>query len=95
MAAQQNHILARQFETRPSTRGGTGLFSIIAQGAGHCIHYYGQFYENGHAVAEAQLADNQYIDSTIEQDNHCVKSMWGENHAHECFATLQIWLLVP
>jgi hypothetical protein len=35
------------------------------------------------------------IDSTIEQDNHCVKSMWGENHAHECFATLQIWLLVP
>jgi hypothetical protein len=37
----------------------------------------------------------QCIDSTIEQDNHCVKSMWGENHAHECFATLQIWLLVP
>mgnify|MGYP000184799777 CR=1 FL=1 len=35
------------------------------------------------------------IDSTIEQDNHCVKSMWGENHAHEFFATLQIWLLVP
>ena len=61
MAAQQNNTLAHQFETRPSTRGGTGLFSVIAQGAGHCIHYYGQFYENGHAVAEAQLADSQYI----------------------------------
>jgi hypothetical protein len=40
-------------------------------------------------------AQSPIIDSTIEQDNHCVKSMWGENHAHECFATLQIWLLVP
>ena len=35
------------------------------------------------------------IDSTIEQDNHCVKSMWGENHAHDIFVPLQIWLLVP
>jgi hypothetical protein len=36
-----------------------------------------------------------HIDSTIEQDNHCVKSMWGENHAHDIFVPLQIWLLVP
>ena len=35
------------------------------------------------------------IDSTIEQDNQGLKSMWGENHAHNIFVTLQIWLLVP
>jgi hypothetical protein len=37
----------------------------------------------------------QNIDSTIEQDNQGLKFMWGENHTHNIFVTLQIWLLVP
>ena len=76
------HLVHTYIANSAAAAAGVGNLMRAAQGRWLCTETPDQSY-------------TMLTDSTIEQDNHCVKSMWGENHAHDIFVTLQIWLLVP
>jgi len=60
LALQQNDALNHELVVSESDHG-LGLFAAVALGPGYCIHYFGQYFDNGAAVSTAHLTDLQYV----------------------------------